>query len=397
MSPDGATVAYGDDGWVWLVPLTGGPPRTARRGGEPGLARERPARRLGRARPLRPARRRLRRRRLAAAGCAASHGGLDVDGDEQEAIVSPDGSTVAYVFVPHADYSRYEIRVVDVATGSRPRAHRERPGSATTRSTGRPTAHDRDRLRADRMVRAPSRRRRRVGRATAHRRRGGLLRGAVASRTAASLVCTRGRAGRWDLVTVDADERRGDRACPRRDLGRAALDGRRSRRRHLRRSSHAARAACRRARAQSREPLHRPAPLAVRVAPYVLAEELTYATFDGREIQAFLHRPAGASAEHRAPVVVNPHGGPADCSGGDWDGHAQYFVDKGYGWLTFNYRGSTGHGSDFERLEPRLRGASTIRRTASQRPTSCAPSIGSTASASASSAPVTGRIWRCSR
>ena len=50
------------------------------------------------------------------------------------------------------------------------------------------------------------------------------------------------------------------------------------------------------------------------------------------------------------PAVVYPHGGPTDYYGDDWDGHAQYFVDKGYAWLAINFRGSTGYGRDFERL-----------------------------------------------
>jgi dipeptidyl aminopeptidase/acylaminoacyl peptidase len=32
-----------------------------------------------------------------------------------------------------------------------------------------------------------------------------------------------------------------------------------------------------------------------------------------------------------------------------WDGHLQYFVDKGYAFLAVNFRGSTGYGRDFER------------------------------------------------
>ena len=49
------------------------------------------------------------------------------------------------------------------------------------------------------------------------------------------------------------------------------------------------------------------------------------------------------------PAVVYPHGGPTDASGDLWDGHAQYFVDKGYAWLAPNFRGSTGYGREFER------------------------------------------------
>ena len=33
----------------------------------------------------------------------------------------------------------------------------------------------------------------------------------------------------------------------------------------------------------------------------------------------------------------------------DWDGHAQYFLDKGYAWSSVNFRGSTGYGREFER------------------------------------------------
>ena len=50
------------------------------------------------------------------------------------------------------------------------------------------------------------------------------------------------------------------------------------------------------------------------------------------------------------PAVVYPHGGPTDSYGDEWDGHAQYFVDKGYAWLAINFRGSTGYGRDFERM-----------------------------------------------
>ena len=35
--------------------------------------------------------------------------------------------------------------------------------------------------------------------------------------------------------------------------------------------------------------------------------------------------------------------------GDEWDGHAQYFVEKGYAWLAINFRGSAVYGLDFER------------------------------------------------
>ena len=82
-------------------------------------------------------------------------------------------------------------------------------------------------------------------------------------------------------------------------------------------------------RLSTREQLHAPAPKAIRRAPHAELEDVTYRSFDGLEIPAFLMRPRNASAAEPAAAVVYPHGGPTDAYGDDWDGHAQYFVDKG--------------------------------------------------------------------
>jgi dipeptidyl aminopeptidase/acylaminoacyl peptidase len=95
--------------------------------------------------------------------------------------------------------------------------------------------------------------------------------------------------------------------------------------------------------------IHAPAPLAVRNAPYVSPADVSFRSFDGLEIPAYLFRPRGASAEHPVPAIVYPHGGPTSHYGDEWDGHAQYFLEKGYAWLAVNFRGSTGYGRAFER------------------------------------------------
>jgi dipeptidyl aminopeptidase/acylaminoacyl peptidase len=89
------------------------------------------------------------------------------------------------------------------------------------------------------------------------------------------------------------------------------------------------------------------APGSVRSAPHSKLERVTFSSKDGLEIEGFLFRPADTST--RVPAVVYPHGGPTDCYGEEWDGHAQYFVDKGYAWFAINFRGSTGYGIEFER------------------------------------------------
>ena len=50
LSPDGSTVAYADDGHVWLVPTAGGPPRKLVEGGSPRWIDDAPARDQRRAR-----------------------------------------------------------------------------------------------------------------------------------------------------------------------------------------------------------------------------------------------------------------------------------------------------------------------------------------------------------
>jgi dipeptidyl aminopeptidase/acylaminoacyl peptidase len=76
----------------------------------------------------------------------------------------------------------------------------------------------------------------------------------------------------------------------------------------------------------------------------VIPELVSYKSFDGLEIPAFLYRPA----KPNGAAVLHPHGGPSSQYVMDWDILAQYFLAKGYTWLAPNYRGSTGYGFKFE-------------------------------------------------
>jgi dipeptidyl aminopeptidase/acylaminoacyl peptidase len=78
----------------------------------------------------------------------------------------------------------------------------------------------------------------------------------------------------------------------------------------------------------------------------ILPEQVGYKSFDGLEIPAFLFRPE----KPNGAAILYPHGGPTDQYGFFWDELAQYLVAKGYTYLAPNYRGSTGYGREFERL-----------------------------------------------
>ena len=86
-------------------------------------------------------------------------------------------------------------------------------------------------------------------------------------------------------------------------------------------------------------------PAALQKNKKVIPEVVSYKSFDGLEIPAFLYRPE----ESNGASILYPHGGPKDQYVFFWDEIAQYFVAKGYTYLAPNYRGSTGYGKQFER------------------------------------------------
>jgi dipeptidyl aminopeptidase/acylaminoacyl peptidase len=77
----------------------------------------------------------------------------------------------------------------------------------------------------------------------------------------------------------------------------------------------------------------------------VVPDAVGYRSRDGIEIPAFLYRPA----KPNGAAVVHPHGGPTSQHTLDWDPFIQYFVALGYTWLAPNFRGSTGYGLDFQK------------------------------------------------
>ena len=345
ISPDGSQVAYAEEGWIWLVPTAGGAPRRLVEAGSPVW--------LGSDR-LVVAIERDERSRLAVVSAddawprplVAGTADLDQIGDEGSAAVSPDLRQVAYAFSPRADLNRTEIRLVDAETGE------------ARALTGAPGIHDGEPVWSpDGAVIAFT-----AQRGEWHELRiidvaSGEERVLAAGEADFAELCWRPDGSRiaairsarftYDLVAVGVPDGVVAVVAPGGVWGApawtaagdivATYD------------DHATPPELRIAR-EGTEPESRlsPAPLSVRAAPYVEPEEVRFTSFDGLEIEALLYRPAGT--RRRAPAVVYPHGGPIEFYGADWDGHAQYFVDKGYAWLALNFRGSTGRGKTFQRL-----------------------------------------------
>src|SRR5665213_155432 len=76
-------------------------------------------------------------------------------------------------------------------------------------------------------------------------------------------------------------------------------------------------------------------------------ELIRYASFDGREIPAWLYRPDG---DGPAPFVVAIHGGPEAQEKPVYRPVFQYLLSRGIGVLATNIRGSTGYGKTYQTL-----------------------------------------------
>jgi dipeptidyl aminopeptidase/acylaminoacyl peptidase len=81
----------------------------------------------------------------------------------------------------------------------------------------------------------------------------------------------------------------------------------------------------------------------------IVPELIEYPTHDGRMIPAWLYRPKGAGS---FPVILSIHGGPEaqERPRYMYNGLYQYLLNRGFGILAPNIRGSTGYGITYQRL-----------------------------------------------
>ena len=76
-------------------------------------------------------------------------------------------------------------------------------------------------------------------------------------------------------------------------------------------------------------------------------EEITYKSFDGREIHAFVQKPPDYVAGKKYPLILNIHGGPHSAYGYSFFHEMQWMAAKGYVVLYPNPRGSSTYGQEF--------------------------------------------------
>lgn len=85
-------------------------------------------------------------------------------------------------------------------------------------------------------------------------------------------------------------------------------------------------------------------------------ELLSFKARDGVTLTGLYYRPKSVAAGTAPPLFLRLHGGPSSQARPTYNAPVQYYLARGIGVFDFNYRGSTGFGKSFARLnDKRLR------------------------------------------
>jgi dipeptidyl aminopeptidase/acylaminoacyl peptidase len=92
-----------------------------------------------------------------------------------------------------------------------------------------------------------------------------------------------------------------------------------------------------------------------------LPEAVSFPARDGVTLHGLLYLPREAGHGGPPPVVLAVHGGPTAQARPDFDPVLQYLLARGIAVLDFNFRGSTGFGKTFTRLDDGRRRPDAVR------------------------------------
>ena len=84
---------------------------------------------------------------------------------------------------------------------------------------------------------------------------------------------------------------------------------------------------------------------------FVVPEAVSFKSWDGETIFGLLYLPQARAEGGRPPVPLGVHGGPTDQARPIYDATFQYLLTRGIAVFDLNYRGSTGYGKRFTRLD----------------------------------------------
>lgn len=82
-------------------------------------------------------------------------------------------------------------------------------------------------------------------------------------------------------------------------------------------------------------------------------EPIEFKARDGQTIHGLFYAPKKAADGRKPPLLLNVHGGPSAHATPTYRAELQYFIARGIAVLDLNYRGSTGYGKSYARLNDR--------------------------------------------
>ncbi len=102
----------------------------------------------------------------------------------------------------------------------------------------------------------------------------------------------------------------------------------------------------------------------LKTGDFVFPETATFPAHDGEPIHGFLYLPQKPE-NLSPPVIIHLHGGPTMQARPKFDAFHQFLIQKGFAIFDLNYRGSTGYGKRFMRLDNQLLRKNAVRDIAS--------------------------------
>lgn len=84
---------------------------------------------------------------------------------------------------------------------------------------------------------------------------------------------------------------------------------------------------------------------------FIVPEAVSFPSWDGETIHGLLYLPTNVPAGTKPPVLLGVHGGPTAQARPTYNAAFQYLLTRGIAILDLNFRGSTGYGKRFTRLD----------------------------------------------
>jgi dipeptidyl aminopeptidase/acylaminoacyl peptidase len=84
---------------------------------------------------------------------------------------------------------------------------------------------------------------------------------------------------------------------------------------------------------------------------FIIPEAVSFKSWDGETIYGLLYLPRAQAESGKPPVLLGMHGGPTEQARPLYDPVFQWLLTRGIAVFDLNYRGSTGYGKRFERLD----------------------------------------------